>query len=82
MNRKSFTKDERFLLCLYETGIQLGDPSVLQDPFEIGQKIGLQERAVITISKTLLRANFIKKEDEKIYLTKHGEELVLKLLDQ
>lgn len=75
-----WTKDERFVLGIYESALQHGDPYAVLNKYEVGTHVGLAPKAVDTICKLLLQANFIKKKGpEEIYLTKHGEALALRL---
>lgn len=71
------TKDEKFMLRLYEEACK---QSAIDDPldrYEIGRLIGLQSRAVDTICTLLAQANFIKKESQtEISITPHGIQLV------
>jgi predicted transcriptional regulator len=81
VSQKPRTKDELFILCLYEEAQKTGNPQNPVNRYEVGKRAGLQFRAVDTICKLLLQANFIKKEGEvDIYLTKNGEDLVHRLL--
>lgn len=76
-----FTKDEKYMICLYEAASKAGDIEKEFDRYEIGQLAGLHQRAVDAICKLLVQANFIKKSSElEIYLTPHGEKLVKSLL--
>jgi len=80
MTHKHRTKDEQFILCLYEEAEKTGDIENPVDRYEVGKLAGLHPKAVDAISKLLIQANFIKKAGEvEIYLTPHGEKLVLRL---
>lgn len=75
------TKDEKFLIALYETAMAAGEIKTLFSRYTIGTKIGLHPKGVDTICTLLLQANFIKKGEEKdIYLTPNGLHLVESLL--
>lgn len=77
MNRKATTKDELFLLKLYEMASQLGNPEEEVDRYAIGRAIGQNDKGVDTIVKHLAQANFVKKGDgTALYLTTHGMKLV------
>jgi predicted transcriptional regulator len=77
------TKDERFVICLYENASKAEDLRKSFNKYEIGVQIGLQPKAVNTICKLLIQANFIKKNGEiEIFLTSHGESLALRLLGE
>jgi predicted transcriptional regulator len=81
MVHKARTPDERFMICLFETGDALGDPYQPINKYVVGNKIGLHPRAVNAICQLLMRANFIKKRgEEEICLTEHGRSLVERLL--
>lgn len=70
---KARTKEEKFMIAVYETALESGDPSSEVDRYSVGQKIGLHPRGINTICNTLAQANFIKKAGpENIYLTDHG----------
>ncbi len=69
------------MVCLYETALEANDVHAQFSRYDIGGKIGLHPKGIDTICVLLLQANFIKKGDEdKILLTKNGEELVHRLL--
>lgn len=77
MAHKPYTKDENFLIALYEMALSKGDLETPFDRYVVGQRASITEKGVNAISKLLLRANFIKKKDEnEIYLTPHGIKLV------
>lgn len=75
------TKDERFVICLYENAQKTDDLESTHSRYAIGQQVHLQERGVDAICKLLVQANFIKKDGEEgIYLTPHGIKLAERLL--
>ncbi len=77
------TKDERYMICAYEEASKKGDFSTILNRYEIGNLIGIHPRGVDTICALLIQANFIKKSGQTdIYLTKNGEDLVLRLLSE
>ena len=81
MGSKHRTKDEHFVVCLYEQAEKTGDVENAVDRYAVGDIAHLHPRAVDTICKLLIQANFIKKSGEvDIYLTKHGLDLVRRLL--
>jgi len=83
MSQKATTKDEIILLKLYEMAIALGDPYHEVDRYAIGKAVGQNDRGIDTITRDLAQANFIKKgEENAIYLTPHGMNLVQFLLKQ
>jgi hypothetical protein len=80
MNRKATTKDELFLLKLYEMACKLGNPEEEVDRYVIGRAIGQNDKGIDTIVKHLAQANFVKKGDgSSLYLTPHGMQLVLQI---
>lgn len=83
MRKKSVTKDESFLLKLYEIAMQRGDPQTPVDRFEIGRAIGQNDRGANIIARDLAQANFVKKgEEDAVYLTDNGLRLVHTLLGE
>lgn len=79
------TKDEKFLLALYEASKAKGEEDPFQecDKYEVGQSIGLHPKGIDTICNLLAQANFIKKrEGAVIVLTSNGEKLVQTLMGQ
>lgn len=83
MVHKSNTADERFIICAYRTAHALGDISTPLNRYEVGKEAGINPKAVNAICKLLVQANFIKKaSDEEIYLTKNGEQLALRLIEE
>ena len=77
MNKKATTKDELFLLKLYELALTKGSPDKNIDRYHIGREIGMNQHGIDTIIKHLAQANFIKKmPDNSVYLTPHGIKLV------
>lgn len=74
------TSDERFLLKLYQTAMENGDPFTEIDARSFSSSF--KEREIKNIIRHLAQANFIKKIDETtIHLTQHGCDLVLDGLD-
>lgn len=77
------TKDELFILRLYEAAVASGDMEESFDKYAIGEKAKINPKAVDAICKLLVQANFIKKRDEEsVYLTRRGEDLALTLLSE
>jgi len=80
---KAKTKDEKFLVALYNAAKETQELDTPFDKYAIGQKIGLHPKGVNTICVLLLQANFIKKSDgDTVYITPHGEKLVLTILEE
>jgi hypothetical protein len=83
MGKHTHTKDESFIIALYEAALKTGDVQTPVDKYAVGQMAGMHARGVDATCKLLVQANFIKKSGEAdIYLTPHGEKLVLNLLDE
>jgi len=81
--KKATTKDELFLLKLYELAQAKGSPSYAIDRYEIGRAIGQNDKGINTIVKHLAQANFVKKgSGDMFYLTPHGLWLVEQLLKE
>lgn len=81
MPRKNYTKDEHFVIALYEAANSTGDPENPMHRYEVGVRAHLNPKGVDAICKLLVQANFIKKSGElDIYLTPHGLKLVERLL--
>jgi hypothetical protein len=81
MTHKHRTKDENFILSLYEEAKKTGDVEQPIDRYQAGKHAGLNPKAVDAICKLLIQANFIRKSGEvEIYLTSNGELLIERLL--
>jgi hypothetical protein len=81
MSKRATTKDELFLLKLYELSSKLGGPQEAIDRYEIGRAIGQNDKGANIIARDLAQANFIKKgAGEAVFLTDHGLRLVKTLL--
>lgn len=79
---KAATKDERFLLKLYDLASAKGDPTEEVDRYEVGQSMGQKQRGVDTLVRTLAQSNFIKKgAGSNIYLTGGGLALIRSLFN-
>jgi len=71
------TKDEMFMLRLYEEASKLDDIEDSIDRYVIGSMVGLHAKAVDTICVLLGQANFIKKHGPvEVSITPHGIKLV------
>lgn len=81
MNKKATTKDELFLVKLYQIASSSGEYAKAIDRYEIGRAIGQNDKGIDTIVNLLAQANFVKKSDGSfVSLTKNGLELVSQLL--
>lgn len=75
------TKDESYVISLYEEAQALGDLETPIDRYQAGRRAGLSPKGVDTICRLIIQANFVKKSGEQeIYLTPHGIKLAEKLL--
>lgn len=73
MSRAGRTKDEFFVITLYEEALHRGDLLAEINRYDIGRRCGLQTTAVDTICTLLAKANFIKKQGlSLISLTPNG----------
>lgn len=73
MSQQAKTKDEIFLLKLYELANRAGSLSTAIDCYEIGRAIGQNDRGAAVIARTLAQTNFIKKgEGDYVVLTSQG----------
>ncbi len=83
MTKKARTKDELFMLKIYQESIKQETPDHPFNRYEMGKLVGLQEKAVDTICTLLLQANFLKKENKTdVSITPHGVKLVINLLEE
>jgi hypothetical protein len=83
MSQKGTTKDELFLLKLYEMATTRGGVWEEIDRYAIGQAIGQNHKGIDTIVRHLAQANFVKKgEGAAVFLTPHGLNLVERLLQE
>lgn len=77
------TKDESFMIHLYEEAQLRDNIDEPIDRYIIGQAVGLQKTATDTICKLLGQANFIKKKgDVEISITPQGIRLVNELTNK
>ena len=82
MNMVSFTKDEKYMLKVYNYLEEKEDFDLVLNRFEIGESIGFSKKTVNTIVTLLMQANFLKKQGkEEFNLTDQGIRLVKSLLD-
>ncbi|MBA3722132.1 MAG: hypothetical protein H0W88_07005 [Parachlamydiaceae bacterium] len=73
----AYTKDENFMIKLYEETLKQKDQEEPLDRYAIGQMVGLKKLAVDTICTLLGQANFIKKHgDTGITITHQGVRLI------
>ncbi len=76
----SLTKEERFILRLQEIALSRGSEEEVVNRYDVGHAMGLTSKSTDAICQVLLRTNFIKKtDDEGIFITKHGLNLIATL---
>jgi predicted transcriptional regulator len=82
MSDRARTKDELFMIRLYEEASKQEEMDESLDRYQIGKLAGLQKTAVDTICNLLAQANFIKKRSAtEISITPHGAKLVESLME-
>lgn len=82
MVKRARTKDETFMVRLYEEASKQDEMDQPLDRYHVGQLAGIQQRGVDAICHLLIQANFVKKEGAaEISITPHGVKLVQSLLD-
>lgn len=83
MSANRWTKDEKFIVTLYElTKAQEEDEAVF-DCFEIGKKNAMAHKQVETITKQLVRGNIIKRtEYNLVKITPLGISIAESLLEK
>ncbi len=80
MSQKGVTKDERFLLKLYEMAQESGTATKEIDRYEVGDKMGQRQRGVDSIVRILAKSNFVRLgSGSKIYLSDGGLQLISRL---
>jgi predicted transcriptional regulator len=77
------TKEEKFLVAVYEAATELGDFTHEVNRYTVGQNIGLHPRGIDTICNQLAQANFIKKRgSENVMMTQNGLNLIKEILGE
>ena len=77
------TKEEQFLIRLYEVATRGGDSLGVVNRYDIGKAVGISPKSIDTMCKQLMRTNFIKRDGEiDVHLTPHGEKLVHSILKE
>lgn len=85
MNEKSATKDEKYLIALYQEALlkEPADPEDAEiDPYLIGKKLNIAERGVNALSHQLVRGNFAKKKGALLSITRTGIKVAEKLISE
>lgn len=80
-HRSNRTKDERYLVTLYEMALESGDMETEFHRYDVGVRATLSDKTSDTICKLLIQANFIKKDGDMVYITPHGIKLAVQLVD-
>lgn len=81
MVERARTKDEMFMISLFEEAAKMPEIDDPLDRYQIGTSVGLHKTATDTICVLLAQANFIKKQSPtEISITPHGMRLVEDLL--
>lgn len=76
----SRTKDERYILAVYDVAKSKGDLYIPLNRYEVGDTIGYSPKLVKTLTINLMQANFLKKvDDDIIALTDNGIRLADKV---
>lgn len=74
------TKEERFLLKLYDIAKQRADIEEGVDLQELEQVTGLTSKAILALCQVLAQANFVRKVGKTaVRLTSNGVELAMTL---
>ena len=82
MSQSATTKDERFLVTLYQMASDAGSPTHPIDRYQIGKAIGQNDKGIDTIVRLLAQANFIQQKGEReVALTPHGLQLAKRLAE-
>lgn len=80
MTERARTKDESFMMRLYDEASKQPSLETPFDRYQIGKSVGLHPKAVDTICNLLAQANFIRKQGKiEISITPHGVKLVEQL---
>lgn len=80
---KSITKDELFLVKLFEIAQKMGDAFEEVDRYAVGRAMGQNDRSIDNIVRMLAQTNFIKKgRGNAVYLTDQGDRFVDSLMIQ
>ncbi len=75
--KPGYTIDEKFLLKIFELAEKRGDPKTPIEVHQVGRLLGLNDRSMATIVRTLAQTNFIKKQgEERVSLTENGLSLI------
>lgn len=82
MTHRARTKDEMFMLKLYEEALKQPEIDTAFDRYKIGALVSLHPKGVDTICTLLCQANFVKKISKtELAITPQGIRLVKSLLE-
>lgn len=75
---KALTKEEKFLLFVYQAALAKGEWDAEIDRYSFNQKLGgMHERGIDTICNQMAQANFIKKRGPRnVSITENGRRLI------
>ena len=80
--KKSITRDELYLIKVFNLASKLGDCFEEVDRYAVGQSMGQNNKSVDNIVRMLAQTNFVKKgEGDNIFLTPQGLKYVENLKD-
>lgn len=80
MSKKKKSKEEMFILKLYELAHQKGDPENEVDRYEVGKLVGEHKKATDNTVQLLTKNGFTKRGEEPfVYLTPRGVALAEEL---
>ena len=80
---KSHTVEEKFIIRLYELVSENEDTEQRVNRYDVGHSIGFSPKLVETITKEMVRMNFIRTDgSELIYITDNGVRLAKLLLEE
>lgn len=76
------TKEERFIVTVFQMASELGDPEHEIPAEEIGATLGItKKKSILNLYKMCAQANFCKRtREDEIYLTPEGVNLAQTLL--
>jgi Mn-dependent DtxR family transcriptional regulator len=80
---KSHTVEEKFIMRLYELVSGQEEPDYRVSRYDVGRSIGFSPKLVDTITKEMVRMNFVRTDgSELIYITDNGIRLAKQLLEE
>lgn len=80
MTQEKKSKEELFVLKLYEAACKVGDPQALIDRYIIGRQVGAHTKGADHTVQLLVKNGFLKRSEESlVYLTERGVALARSL---